>query len=83
MVAVGVLDARNNLSALIKRARSGEDVVITLRDVPQVRLVPVEPPPEHGTGAAIVAWFEQHPPAGHRSAEQIEAGIAAEREAWE
>jgi prevent-host-death family protein len=41
VATVGVLDARNNLSALIKRARAGEDVVITLRDVPQVRLVPV------------------------------------------
>jgi prevent-host-death family protein len=51
---VGVLEARNDLSALIKRARGGEEIVIASRDVPQVRLVPVSPPPEHGIGAALI-----------------------------
>jgi prevent-host-death family protein len=83
MVAVGVLEARNNLSALIKRARSGEEVIIMSRDTPQVRLVPVEPAPGHGTGAAILAWLDEHPSANSRMDDDIDAGIAAEREAWD
>ena len=82
MTIVGVLEARNELSALIKRARSGEEIVIASRDVPQVRLVPVNPPPGHGSGAALMSWFDEHPPTRARSAEQIDSDIRAEREAW-
>jgi len=83
MATVGVLEARNNLSALIKQAKAGEEVVITSRDVPQVRLVPVEPTPEHGTGAAILAWLKDNRPAHARTAAQMDRDIRAEREAWE
>jgi len=85
MTHIGVLEARNNLSALIKRARAGEDVVITSRDEPQVRLVPVDPPPEHGTGAAILAVLASLDSlaAGNVNADQIEAIIDAERNGWQ
>ena len=83
MPTVGVLEARNNLSVLIKKAKAGEEVIITSRDIPQVRLVPVEPAPGHGTGAAILMWLESNMPSTPRTATQIEADIALEREAWD
>ncbi|WP_251152715.1 type II toxin-antitoxin system prevent-host-death family antitoxin [Cellulosimicrobium sp. Marseille-Q4280] len=80
---VNVLEAKNNLSALIARAAAGEEVVIAKRDVPLVRLVPVRADLSHGTGPAILEWLEAHPPRSVRSAEEVDADIAAEREGWE
>ena len=45
MSAVSVYDARAGLSRLIDRALTGEDVVITRKGKPVVRLVPVEEMP--------------------------------------
>ena len=42
MATVTVHDAKTNLSKLIARALDGEDVVIANRNIPKVRLVPVE-----------------------------------------
>lgn len=42
MSTVTVHEAKTNLSKLIARALNGEDVVIANRNVPKVRLVPVE-----------------------------------------
>ncbi len=39
-ITVGVFEAKNTLSELIERAARGEDVVITRRGEPIVRLVP-------------------------------------------
>jgi prevent-host-death family protein len=84
MAEVGVLEARNNLSGLIKRALSGEEVIITSHHVPQVKLVPVSPEPPIGSGAAILAALASLPPLPRQlSAEEIEAQIQAEREAWD
>ena len=43
MTAVSVYDARASLSRLIDQALTGEDVVITRRGKPVVKLVPVDP----------------------------------------
>lgn len=82
---VNVLEAKNNLSQLVSRAAAGEDVVIARRGVPLVRLVPVRADLVHGTGAAIVEWIDDHPPSARstRPADQVDAGIEAEREGWE
>jgi prevent-host-death family protein len=40
---VNMLDAKNQLSKLVKAALAGEDVVIASNGVPMVRLVPVKP----------------------------------------
>ena len=45
MTTVSVYDARAALSRLIKRALEGEDIVITSKGKPTVRLVPVEAEP--------------------------------------
>jgi len=77
-----VLEARNNLSALIKKALAGEDVVITSHHQPQVRLVPVNHVPKRGSQSAFLAVMDTFPPASH-SPEEIEALIEAERNGWE
>jgi prevent-host-death family protein len=44
MATVSVYNARAEFSQLIERALAGEDIVITRRGKPAVRLVPVEEP---------------------------------------
>ncbi len=39
---VNMLDAKNQLSKLVKAAMAGEDVIIASNGVPMVRLVPVK-----------------------------------------
>lgn len=41
-VQVNMLDAKNQLSKLVKAVLAGEDVVIASNGVPMVRLVPVK-----------------------------------------
>lgn len=47
---VNIGDARANFSDLIKRAASGEEIVISKAGVPQARLGPVEKPTERPSG---------------------------------
>ena len=42
---VNILEAKTQLSRLVKAAKSGEDVIIAHHGVPAVRLVPVETVP--------------------------------------
>ena len=86
---VNILEAKNQLSRLIKRALAGEEVVIANRGEPVVRLVPehllAEAPSDASRGRAILEWLERHPLPDYarRSAEEIDTAIAAEREAWD
>jgi prevent-host-death family protein len=85
---VNILEAKNKLSQLVKRAQGGEEVVIANRGVPVARLVPVEGgsfAAGKGNGKRIVAWLKAHPlPAyAKRSAEEIDAYIEEERNSWE
>jgi len=85
MIQYSVLDARNNLSRLIADARSGNEVVITNRGVPVVKVVPIGAPDVVMNGPAIVEWLEKSPiPARRRAtADELDARIAAERESWD
>ena len=84
---VNILEAKNRLSQLIKAARAGEEVVIANRGQPMVRLVPAETSAEPPLGSAqrILAWLKEHrlPENARRSAEEIDADIAAERQSWD
>jgi prevent-host-death family protein len=87
---VNVLEAKNRLSQLIKAAQAGEDVVIANRGEPVVRLVPVrkeaeeELPPGHPKRIlAHLNKMKDLPARSRRSAEEIEAYIQAERDAWD
>jgi len=82
MTEVGVLEARNNLSSLIKRAESGEEIVITSHGRPTVRLDPVEPKPKVGSAEAILAVLDSIP-SRNASHEDIEAWINEQRNSWE
>jgi len=76
------MEARNNLSHLIKQALAGENIVITAHGRPQVRLDPVEAVPQVGSAAAILALVRTFPPSRY-SADEIEASIQRERDSWE
>lgn len=80
-----VLEARNNLSRLIADSQSGEDVVITKRGTPVAKIVPIGPVDIVHSGRFLVEWIEQHPLPSRlsRSASEIDAQIAENRDAWE
>ena len=86
---VNILEAKNRLSALIKAAQAGEDVVIANRGTPAVRLVRAEisaaPGAGLGNARSILDWVEGHelPRYARRSAQEIDAAVEAERRAWD
>jgi prevent-host-death family protein len=86
---VNVLEAKNRLSQLIRAAQAGEDVVIANRGEPVVRLVPVRKDEREelprGHPKRVLAALEKYrlPPERRRSAEEIDADIQAERDAWD
>jgi prevent-host-death family protein len=87
-VQVNILEAKNRLSQLIKAARAGEEVVIANRGQPMVRLVPAErvsAEPPLGSPQRLLAWLQEHrrPESARRSAAEIDADIAAERQSWD
>jgi len=51
-VEVNIHEAKSNLSKLIERARSGDEVIIAKAGTPMVRLVPVEGPRKPVFGSA-------------------------------
>jgi len=85
---INMLDAKNRLSALVKSAQAGVDVVIANRGEPVARLIAVgkqtatrASPSEGG----IVAWLDAHPlpPRLRRSKAAIAAALDQERAAWD
>ncbi|RFA12222.1 hypothetical protein B7R22_17500 [Subtercola boreus] len=84
MVSVNVLDARNSLSKLVAAAADGEDVVISKRGRPIVRLVRVDAEPQH-TGSRAAEWLTRNPPPAYseRTTDELDAQISSERDAWE
>jgi prevent-host-death family protein len=57
MANVSVYNARAEFSQLIERALGGEEIVITRRGKPAVRLVPVEQGPPKRTPGALKGLF--------------------------
>ena len=51
---VSVSDAKAQLSALMHRAQAGDEVVLTRRGQPAVRLVPVKTAPDRATRRGIL-----------------------------
>ena len=86
---VNILEAKNRLSELIRTVQSGEEVVIANRGEPVARLLPARPAapnaPAAGSAGAILDWLRRNPLPAHarRSAAEIDAGIDAERAAWD
>lgn len=85
---VNILEAKNQLSRLVKSARTGEDVVIAHRGVPVARLVRADGAPgdtASGQPVGIVAWLKQNPLPEHlrRSPQAIEQALGEERDGWD
>ena len=58
MATVSVYNARAEFSRLIERALAGEDIVITRRGKPAVRLVPIEHSRQRRKPGALKGLFE-------------------------
>ena len=84
---VNILEAKNQLSRLVKRAQAGEEVVIANRGEPVARLVPPGPAgdaQDRGKGRVILDWLRGNrlPDYARRAPAEIDAAIKAERESW-
>jgi len=57
-VEVNIHEAKSNLSKLIERARSGDEVIIAKAGTPMVRLVPVDAPtkPVFGSAKGLITF---------------------------
>lgn len=79
---VNILEAKNQLSRLVRAAQAGEEVVIAHRGIPAVKLVPVGGP---SADLDPIRWLEANPLPAHlqRSHAEIEADIQAERDSWD
>lgn len=86
---VNILEAKNQLSALVRIVQTGQDVVIANRGKPVALLTQAKPgsAPEaaSGTAALILDWLHQHPlpPHARRTGADINAAIDAERSPWD
>ena len=58
MASISVYQARAEFSRLIERALAGEEIVITRRGKPTVRLLPVEQPQLRRKPGALKGLFE-------------------------
>lgn len=59
MQSVSIYEAKTRLSALIQAVAEGEEVVITNRNRPVARLVPISPPRERPVFGSAKAAFER------------------------
>ena len=59
MQSVNIYEAKTRLSALIQAVERGEEVVITNRNRPVARLVPVNPPRERPVFGSAKAAFDR------------------------
>jgi prevent-host-death family protein len=84
---INILDAKNQLSQLVKRAQAGEEIVIANRGRPVARLVAAQSVLAAGAAAShgLVGWLDAHPLPAHarRSAEEIDKAITQESQAWD
>lgn len=81
---VNVLEAKNQLSQLIRLAQAGDEVIIANRGAPVAQLIPIQP----ATPALernFVEWLASNPLPAHaqRSAQELDEAIAEERAAWD
>ena len=89
MMQVTIPEASRRLAQLIRSVQAGDEVLIAEGETPVARLLPVAPATEvdeePGRARTILDWLARHPvpPENRRSAEEIDAAIAAERAAWD
>ncbi len=81
---VNVLDARNQLSQLIRLAQAGDEVIIANRGAPVAQLIPINAPAP-SLDRNFLKWLASNPLPAHaqRTAQELDAAIAEERAAWD
>jgi prevent-host-death family protein len=79
---VNILEAKNQLSRLVRAAQAGEEVVIAQRGKPAVKLVAID---HQATVLDPMSWLQANPLPAHlqRVHMDIEADIQAERDSWD
>ena len=82
---INILEAKNQLSQLIKYAQAGGEVIIANRGAPVVQLVPTSTSLQSGSARNFLQWLDENPLPAHaqRSAKEIDSGISEERSAWD
>ena len=55
---ISVTDAKAQLTELVRRAESGDEVVLTRHGKPAARIVPVTAPPDAGARRALIASIQ-------------------------
>ena len=84
---VNVLEAKNQLSQLIRLAQAGDQVIIANRGAPVAQLIPIIPiqATAPAPDRSFVKWLASNPLPAHaqRSAQELDAAIAEERAAWD
>ncbi len=86
---INILDAKNQLSQLIRSVEAGKQVLIARRGQPVAQLVPVTGKaaiaPGAGHAATILRWLDEHPmPAyAQRKSREIDHAIAEARASWD
>ena len=55
MKSVNIAELKNNLSAYVRKARAGEEILIKDRNVPVAKMVPLPVPPIDAEEAALAA----------------------------
>jgi prevent-host-death family protein len=97
MKTASITEAKNGLSALIDRVRSGESVVITDRGVPVARLEPMADYPDpdgriarleraglirRGTGPISLDQLQPPPPKLPKGVSAVDAVLEERRSGW-
>ena len=84
---VNVLEAKNQLSQLNRRAQAGDQVIIANRGAPVAQLIPIIPiqAAASSQNLSFLKWLASNPLPAHaqRSAQELDAAIAEERAAWD
>jgi prevent-host-death family protein len=86
---INILDAKNQLSQLIRSVEAGKQVLIARRGEPVAQLVPVnrKVATAAGTGraATILHWLAEHPLPSYaqRKSTEIDHAIAEARASWD
>ena len=81
---VNVLEAKNQLSQLIRLAQAGDQVIIANRGAPVAQLIAIQAASQP-LDRNFLKWLASNPLPAHaqRSAQEIDAAIAEERAAWD
>lgn len=85
---VNVLEAKNQLSQLIKAAQAGEEVIIANRGKPVAKLISIrqeDAAAPRGSARAMLGWLDTYalPKQACRNEAAIDAAIQEERDAWD